>query len=117
MNSTNSFGKRFHQPITRNNLNVLETMIIEKISYLFSLRIKNGDMLYPSDRKTFIYGLAVTVKSILAVEKEIFSERESFKYIITYKFSQDLEIFFSKIRSSHGYSNNPNVLQFKYAMR
>jgi len=59
-----------------------------------------------------------TVKSILAVAKEIFTERMSFKYILTYKFSQDyLEILFSKIRSRHGYNNNPNVLQFKYAMR
>lgn len=118
MNSRNPFGKGFHQPITRNNLNALETMIIEKINYLFSLRTKNGDMLCMSGRRTFICGMATTVKSILVVAKEIFLERESFKYILTYKFSQDyLEIFFSKIRSRHGYNNNPNVLQFKYAMR
>jgi len=48
----------------------------------------------------------------------MFTERMSFKYILTYKFSQDyLEILFSKIISRHGYNNNPNVLQFKYAMR
>ncbi|EFN74744.1 THAP domain-containing protein 9, partial [Camponotus floridanus] len=118
MNSRNPFGIGFHAPITRNNFNALEAIIIEKISYLFLLKTKTGDMLCMSGRRTFICGMATTVKSILAVAKEIFSERESFKYILTYKFSQDyLEIFFSKIRSRHGYNNNPNVLQFKYAMR
>lgn len=118
MNSRNPFGKGFHTPINRNNINALETIMIEKISFLFSLKTKTGDMLCLSGRRTFICGMATTVKSIFAVAKDIFSERESFKYILTYKFSQDyLEIFFSKIRSRHGYNNNPNVLQFKYAMR
>lgn len=62
--------------------------------------------------------VAITVKSILNVAKEVFAENMSFKYILTYKFSQDYsELFFSKVRSRHGYNNNPNVLQFKHAMR
>ncbi|KYM93987.1 THAP domain-containing protein 9 [Cyphomyrmex costatus] len=118
MNSRNPFGKGSHEPITRNNINTLEPMMIEHINYLFSLKTVNDDMLCTSNRRTFICGMAVTVKSILSVAKEIFSERVLFKYILTYKFSQDfLEIFFSIIRNRHGFNNNPNVLQFQYAMR
>ena len=41
-----------------------------------------------------------------------------FKYLLTYKFSQDrLELLFSCIRSKGGWNNNPNVLQLKYAIR
>ena len=41
-----------------------------------------------------------------------------FKYLLTYKFSQDhIELLFSCIRSRGGWNNNPNVLQFKYAIR
>ena len=41
-----------------------------------------------------------------------------FEYLLTYRFSQDqLEMFFSKIRSRLGWNNNPNALQFKWALR
>ena len=41
-----------------------------------------------------------------------------FGYILTYKFSQDhLELLFNKIRCRCGWNNNPDVLQFKYALR
>ena len=50
---------------------------------------------------------------------QMFSAQSNhFKYIITYKFSQDhIELLFSCIRSRGGWNNNPNFLQFKYALR
>lgn len=52
------------------------------------------------------------------VAEDLFAENKSYKYVLTYKFSQDhIEILFSKIRSRHGFNNNPNVLQFKSAIR
>ena len=40
------------------------------------------------------------------------------KFILMYKFSQEhLELFFNKIRCRCGWNSNPNVLQFKYALR
>lgn len=42
----------------------------------------------------------------------------NFKYVLTYKFSQDaLELLFGHIRGRFGCNNNPNCLQFKYAIR
>ena len=41
-----------------------------------------------------------------------------FNYLLTYRFSQDqIEVFFSKIRSRLGCDQNPTALQFKCAMR
>ena len=43
---------------------------------------------------------------------------DPFKYLLTYKFSQDhIELLFSCIRSRGGWNNNPNCLQMKYALR
>jgi len=74
--------------------------------------------MYKSGRKTFIYGFALAVKSILQISEKLFKDNNSYKYILTYKFSQDhIETLFSRIRSRHGFNNNPNVTQFRVAMK
>lgn len=41
-----------------------------------------------------------------------------FKYLITYRLSQDhLELFFGAIRSKSGYNNNPTARQFEAAYK
>lgn len=118
LNSRNPFAKRYKKPIYENNIPYLRNMIEEHTKYLFSLRTKEEQPLHYSGRKTFIYGLAIAAKSVLDVAEDLFKENKSYKYILTYKFSQDyLEIFFSKIRSRHSHNNNPNVFQFKNAIR
>ena len=69
--------------------------------------------------KTFIMGFALSSKSILAVAEHLLSRKyNQFEYVLTYRFSQDqLEMFFSKVRSRLGWNNNPNALQFKWALR
>lgn len=76
-------------------------------------------LLFKSKRKTFIIGFAMAIKSILAIANNLLRDNTTnFKYLLTYKFSQDhLESFFSKIRQRHGFNNNPNVLQLKYALK
>lgn len=119
LNIRNPFGKSFKQPLTKNRLLHMNKVLPDKLNYLFNLQTADGKkLLINIGRKTFICGLAIAVKSTLDIAKDIFNERPDFKYLLTYKFSQDhLEILFAKIRSRHGHNNNPNVLQFKYAMR
>jgi len=46
------------------------------------------------------------------------ADDDPFKYLLTYKFSQDhIELLFSFIRGRGGWNNNPNSLQLKYALR
>jgi hypothetical protein len=66
----------------------------------------------------FIQDFSISAKSILAISQDLFRTNNAFKFILTYRFSQDpLEMFFCKIRGRLGWNNNPNALQFKYALR
>lgn len=43
---------------------------------------------------------------------------DPFKFVLSYKFSQDhIELLFSCIRARGGFNNNPNTIQFKTALR
>lgn len=48
----------------------------------------------------------------------IFTQNLNFKYILTYRFSQDhIELLFGRIRQRYGANNNPNIIQFKTAIK
>jgi hypothetical protein len=64
-----------------------------------------------------LIGFVVAVKSIFSIAHEL-SETSKYKYLLTYKFSRDhIELFFSKIRHRFGNNNNPNVIEFRTAMK
>lgn len=122
LNSRNPFGKGFKSPIFPNNIQFLESVIIPIIKYLFSLRIQNQSnniqFLHNTNKKAFIIGFAIATKSIFSIAKSLFKETTDFKYILSYKFSQDhIEILFSRFRQKFGSNNNPNILQFKTALK
>ena len=49
---------------------------------------------------------------------EMFNMENPFRYLLSYKFSQDhIEILFSCVRERGGWNNNTNCQQFKYAIR
>lgn len=105
-------------PIFKKNIEYLRHKTDDIIKYLFSLKTTSGQPLYRTGRKTFIYGLSIAAKSILDISEKIFENNKSFKYILSYKFSQDhLEILFSKIRGRHSFNNNPTCQQLKDAFR
>lgn len=118
LNTRNPFGKGYKQPLTSQRLTYLKPLLIKKINYLYTLKAKDGRLVVDTARRTFICGFASAVKSIIEIAEHIFREKHYYKYILTYRFSQDhIELLFAKIRSRHGHNNNPNVLQFRYAMR
>ena len=91
----------------------------DTIDYLTKLQDNNGIKLVNGPRKAFIVGFALSSKSILAIARNLLTRNyNQFKYVFTYRFSHDqLEMFFSKIRSRFGWNNNPNAFQFKWALR
>ncbi|CAB4032804.1 THAP domain-containing 9, partial, partial [Paramuricea clavata] len=119
LNTKSKFGKRFKSPLTLENYAELRAHLLDIISYLKKLKDVDGTKLVDGPRKTFILGFAVSANSILAIAKNLLSrEHNNFKYVLTYRFSQDqIEMFFSKIRGRFGWNNNPNALQFKWALR
>lgn len=107
----------YKSPIYKSNLPFLRTKIIPFINYLYSLKFKNKP-LFTTNKKTFILGFAAAVKSIFEISTEVFTENLKFKYILTYYFSQDhIELLFGRIRQRYGANNNPNVIQFKTAIK
>jgi hypothetical protein len=119
LNSKSKFGKNFKRPIALDNLDEIQHDLLDTISYLKELKDSNGIKLINGPRKTFVLGFALSSKSILALAKRLLTRNHNkFEYLLTYRFSQDqLEMFFSKIRSRLGWNNNPNALQFKWALR
>ena len=69
--------------------------------------------------KTFILGFVMTMKSIILIAKELpVATERPLNQILTCKFSQDhIELLFACIIGRGGSKNNPNTLQFKYAMQ
>jgi len=61
----------------------------------------------------------MALKSLFSIASSVFAnDTLKFNYILTYKFSQDhVEILFGQIRQRGGSNNNPNVIQFKTAMK
>ena len=119
LNSKSKFGRQFKAPITNDNYDERSTYLNEAIKLLSSLTDLNGVKILSGPRKTFIQGFAISANSILAISKDLLVRTQNpYSYVLTYRFSQDpLEMFFSKIRGRLGWKNNPNALQFKYALR
>ena len=87
--------------------------------YLLALKASNGQLLRLHRRKTFVLGFVMTIKSTIVLANSLLQcPLNPFKFLLTYKFSQDhIELLFSCIQSKGGWNDNPNVLQFKYALR
>ena len=68
--------------------------------------------------KLQIHGLVFSMQSIKAIACHLLTrESNPLRYFLTYKLSQDsVELLFSKIRHRYGWNNNPNAVQFKYAL-
>lgn len=115
----NKFGKKFKSSLTLKNVMELQSYLQHIISYLKELKDVDGTKLVNRLRKTFILGFAVFSNSILAIAKKLLNrEYNKFEYVLTYRFSKDqIEMLFSKTRSRLGWNNNPNALQFKWALR
>ena len=86
---------------------------------MLALKSSDGVPIIRHPRKTFVLGFVITIKSTLEMAKQMLTLPEKpFKYVLTYKFSQDhIELLFSCIRAKGGWNNNPNTLQIKYALR
>lgn len=114
----NPFSKRLKSPMFYNNIDILKSIIFNLVNYLFSHKI-NGNFLYKASQKTFTVKFSVAIKSMFSFGDAIFKEMPSFKYILTYKHSQDhLKLLFARIRQHYRTNNNPNdVIQLKIVFK
>ncbi|KAK2175924.1 hypothetical protein NP493_696g02016 [Ridgeia piscesae] len=82
-----------------------------------TLNDAKGRLLRSGRRKTAIIGFAAATESLRNIASDLLTQPHPYKYVLTYKFSQDhIELLFNKIRRRGGWNNNPNILQFKWAL-
>ena len=118
LNSHSPYANGYKAAVTRDNLSDVDRNLTEAINYLMMLTLPDGQPLYVSRRRTFILGFKMASRSLIEMSTNLFTEYESIHYVLAYKISQDhIETLFSKIRSKGGFDNNPDVLQFKSALR
>ena len=119
LNTRSAFGKGWKSPLRASTISVWESQLTTVAEYLSHLRAADGQPLPYHRRRTFVLGFRVSIQSIITLSKELLTRTDnSFQYVLTFKFSQDhIECLFSKIRSMGGFNNNPNVAQFKSALR
>ena len=96
-----------------------QSILESSAKYLLGLTSHEGVPIIKHPRRTFVLGFVVSIKSTLEMVKQMLTLPENpFKYVLTYKYSQDhIELLFSCIRARGGWNNNPDSLQLKYALR
>ena len=121
LNSRNPLGKGFKAPLRLSSQETWQEVLSSSAEYLLSLKTNTASSqpICTSQRKTFVIGFVTCIKSTISMATQMLSSSiNPFKYLLTYKYSQDhIELLFSCIRSRGGWNNNPNSLQMKYALR
>ena len=119
LNSRSPFGKGFKKPLFLHDSARWKSTVQKSISYLIKLSDKSGTPLIKHRRKTFVLGFIVALTSIRDLACLLLARSEHpFKYVLTYKCSQDhLELLFACIRGKNGFNNNPDVIQLKSSLR
>ena len=119
LNSRNPYGQGTKAPVSHVNLDTWLQSCQDIANYIFSLKDEKGNYLQTGRRKTAIWGFKFSIESIQSIVQELLNHTyKPYKHVLTYKLSQDhIELLFNKIRRHCGWNNNPNVLEFKYALR
>lgn len=70
-------------------------------------------------RKRAAIGSVISMKSLIQISVDLlYRDVNPYKYVLTYRFSQDpLELTFNKIRGRLGHNNNPNQAEFRTIMK
>ena len=119
LNSRNLHAKGSKSSVTATTLPDVITCCKKLQNYIFDLRDEKGRYLWNSRRKTAIWGFSFTLDSVMSLCQDLLTQRHlQFQYILIYKFSQNsIELLINKIHQHCGSNNNPNSLEFKWALR
>ena len=90
LNSREPMAHGFRQPLRLATEARWRAVLERTAQYLFSLKAPNGQLLEYHRRKTFVIGFVATTKSTLELATYVLKREDNpFKFILTYKFSQD----------------------------
>ena len=119
LNSRNPLARNFKAPIRKSNYEYTKQFLDEASEYIRDLKTSNGQSILTSRRKTGFLGFLVDIDAVVGLAEDLVNvENPVLKYLLTYKMSQDhLELFFSAVRASGGWNNNPTCRQFTTAYK
>ena len=111
-NSKNCHQKFSKSPLNSYNQMDWEQQFRKSEQYILGLKHEDGKLVIKGRRSAAFIGWLINIQSLRVIFDELITSNQ-LKFILTYKLSQDpLEIFFSSIRSSLGFNNNPTCGQF-----
>lgn len=119
LNSKKIFAKyKLKRPISFQNIDGVKERVNEITNYIKILKWKDGRLVTKSTKCTGFVSLIIDLQNFIELFEFLTSRYDSFRYLNTYKLSQDhLEIFFSAMRSRSGKNDNPTAFQFKFAYK
>ena len=114
LNSRNPVARGFKAALTPSNYHLWDPFLDEAFAYIMSLKDTSGQPMMSTRRKTPFIGFLCAIQTVKSLYFEYVAGADApVKYLLTYKLSQDhIELFFSAVRSSLGYNNNPTARQF-----
>lgn len=118
MNSRSPFAKHFKSPLSQYNKDAWQSFFLHCEDYMKNIKIGATPILQHV-KKTFVLGFLMNISSLKALFEVLTLLPENpLKYFLTFKCSQDnLEIFFSLVRSRGRTQDNPSPLEFRYILR
>lgn len=116
LNSSSPSHSGYKAPICQSNFVEIEKYLL-LVTTLFSvIETPERKRIVKTRKSTGFVGLMLSTSSFLGISESLI--REGFKYVLSYKFSQDhLELFFNSVRRSCGWNDNPTCLQFRNIYR
>ena len=119
LNSRNPLARNFKAPIRKSNYEYTKKFLDEASEYIRDLKTSDGQSILASRRKTGFLGFLLDIDAIVGLVGDLVNvENPVLRYLLTYKMSQDhLELFFSAVRASGGWNNNPTSRQFTTAYK
>lgn len=124
-NSRSMLSKtKFKNPLSNRNNTEIFSYLKQAVEYIKGPKLKVGrtrrtsrSILMTANRTAF-RGYLINIESLTRMYEEFMDSSQVLKIFPTFMLSQDfVELFFCKIRSLHGYNDNPTVVQFISAYR
>jgi len=115
MNSKNLNNCNWKAPLQEKNEFCFKSIFNETVEYICNLKTVDGKSVLNSSRYKAYLGWLVNIKTMTKLYEYVICTGEM-SFLCTFKLSQDpLENFFSSIRMSCGFNNNPTTVQFRAA--
>jgi len=118
LNSSSVNAISFKGAITAQNWKEKKESLEAFSSWLRCLKSTDGKLISSGQRKAFVVGFCITIKSTIQLTEDLLFRECKFPSFFTRLIQQDpLELYFGMIRQRCGSNDNPDVIQLKAALK